>query len=138
MKLNRKRLAVLTAVAALAAAGGAAYTTSNLNGALVDGYQVAGYGALTVSGATLVSLDYTLDGNDPPSVTALTFVTSGDTHNAAGYIGFNGTSTLGASCTGTYSSGTSTTTYSSCALPGATAELVTAITSTDIVVAPTS
>jgi len=138
VKFNKKRVAVLAAVAGLAVAGGAAFTDSNTYTAVQgNGYDTAGYGALDVSGATLVSLDYTLDGNDPPSVTAVTFVVQGDTANASGYIGFNGTGTLGASCTGTYAS--PNTTYSDCDLPDSdTPVLVSTIDSTDIAVAPTS
>ncbi len=136
MRFNKKGLAVVIAVTGLALAGGAAFTQTNDNAALTNGYQITGYGSLTVSGATLVSLDYTLDGNDPTKVTAVTFVTAGDTHEAAGYVGFNGTSVLGAACTGTYAS--PDTTYSSCGLPGGTAELVSAINSTDLTIAPTS
>jgi hypothetical protein len=139
MKLNKKRLGVVGALAVIVIAGGAAFTTSNTYTAIKgNGYDTAGYGALTVSGATLVSIDYTLDGNDPPSVTAVTFVTSGDTHDAAGYIGFNGTGREGAACPGTYDSGTGDTTYTNCGLPGPGAEPVSAITSTDLTVAPTA
>ncbi len=138
MRFHKKGVAVVVAVTGLAIAGGAAFTTNNTNTALTNGYQVTGYGQLSVSGATLVSLDYTLDGNDPTSVTAVTFVTQGNTSNAAGYIGFNGTGVLGAACSGTYSAGTTDTTYTSCGLPGGTAELVTSITSTDLTVAPTA
>ena len=138
MRFNKKGLAVVIAVTGLAIAGGAAFTNSNNNTALTNGYQVTGYGQLSVSGAVLVSLDYTLDGSDPTSVTAVTFVTEGNTSEAAGYVGFNQTGVLGASCTGTYSSSTTDTTYSDCGLPGGSAELVSAITSTDLTVAPTS
>jgi hypothetical protein len=138
VRFNKKGLAVVIAVTGLAIAGGAAFTDNNNNTALVNGYQTTGYGQLDVSGATLVSLDYTLDGNDPTSVTAVTFVTAGNTSEAAGYVGFNKGGVLGAACTGTYSSGTTDTTYSDCGLPGGTAELVSAITSTDLTVAPTA
>lgn len=138
MRFTKKGLAVVIAVTGLAIAGGAAFTNTNDNTELINGYQVTGYGQLSVSGATLVSLDYTLDGKDPTSVTAVTFVTAGNTSAAAGYVGFNGTGTLGAACSGTYSSSTTDTTYSDCGLPGDAAEVVTAITSTDLTVAPTS
>jgi hypothetical protein len=137
VRFNKKGLAVVIAVTGLAIAGGAAFTANNdTTTNLISGYQVTGYGQLSVSGATLVSIDYTLDGKDPTSVTAVTFVTAGNTSNAAGYVGFNNGGVMGAACTGTPSGGD--TTYSDCGLPNGTAELVSAITSTDLTVAPTA
>ncbi len=133
MRFNKKGLAVVIAVTGLAVAGGAAFTNSNITSALTNGYQVTGYGSLAVSGATLVSIDYSLDGSDPTNVTAVTFVTVGDTSAAKGYVGFNGTGSLGAACTGVYAS--PNTTYT-CTVPGG-AEPVSVITSTDLTVAPT-
>ena len=134
MRFNKKGLAAVIALTGLAIAGGAAFTGSNTTTALTSGYQVAGYGSVDVSGATLVSLNYTLNGTDPTSVTAVTFVTAGDTSKALGYVGFNGTGNVGSSCTGTFSS--PNTTYSNCPLPGGTGEPVSAINSTDLTVAP--
>ncbi|MGP8205303.1 MAG: hypothetical protein ACLQVK_04460 [Acidimicrobiales bacterium] len=137
MRFNKKGLAAVIALTGLAIAGGAAFTAGNDPTALQNnGYEVAGYGKLTVTGATLVSLNYTLDGNDPTSVTAVTFVTAGDTSEAQGYVGFNGTGTVGAACTGHYDSDTTYTTYLSCALPTPGTELVQDISSTDLTVAP--
>jgi hypothetical protein len=136
VRFNKKGLAAVIALTGLAIAGGAAFTTSNDSTALTSGYQVAGYGQVTVSGATLISLNYRLDGQDPTSVTAVTFVTAGDTSQALGYVGFNGTGAVGAACTGTYSSSTTDTTYTNCLLPGGANEPVSDINSTDLTVAP--
>lgn len=144
MKLNKKRTAALAALACLAIAGGAAYTDSDNTTALTDGYNVAGYGSVDVTGGvTVVELSYNLTTADPASVETVNFVTSGNTTNASGYVGFNGAGTLGAACAGTLDSTSSDTwygdtIYSDCGLPGGTDELVSDITSTDIAVAPTT
>ena len=143
MKLNKKRTAALAALACLVIAGGAAYTDADNTTAVTDGYNVAGYGSVDVTGGvTIVELSYNLTGDDPAAVSSVNFVTSGNTTNASGYIGFNSTSTLGAACSGTLDSSgdawNGDTVYSQCPLPGGSTELVSDINSTDIAVAPTT
>ena len=78
MRRNNRILVVAVAAGALVLAGSAAFTNT-----LVDSRPantVAGaYGALNVSNATVLAISYTLDGNDPASVTIVHFTTVGDT-----------------------------------------------------------
>jgi hypothetical protein len=112
-------------------AGSAAFTNTLTDSTPTNA--PAAYGTVHASGASVTSISYTLNGDDPPSATAITFVTLGDTSGSTAQIGFNGTGTMDVTgCTGTYN-GTSHTTYD-CTLVDA--ELVSAITTTDIVVAP--
>lgn len=150
MRFNRKRVAVLATVAGLAIAGGAAYTTSTDTSALTnpgnDGLSLAGYGTVTVTGGSVIGINYTIDTQDPPDVTAVTFVALGDTTNASGYVGFNGSTgptTMDTCAAGTSGSGTyAGDTVYSCSVTGyagpSGSEPVASINSTDIALAASS
>jgi hypothetical protein len=121
------------AAGALVMAGSAAFTQT-----LVDNRpantEVGSYGQLSVTNATVTAISYTLDGNDPASVTVVHFTTVGDTSGTTAQVGFNHTGTMNVTgCTGTYSTGTPGSTSYDCTLGSAVA--VTGITSTDIVLA---
>jgi hypothetical protein len=58
MKRSKKRIIAAVAVICALAAGGAAFTASNT----LPGTDVAGYGSVTVSGATVSSIHNNLDG----------------------------------------------------------------------------
>ena len=131
MRRNKRTLIAAIGVGALVLAGSAAFTNTLTDSTPTNA--PAAYGTVHASGASVTSISYTLNGDDPPSATAITFVTLGDTSGSTAQIGFNGTGTMDVTgCTGTYN-GTSHTTYD-CTLVDA--ELVSAITTTDIVVAP--
>jgi hypothetical protein len=120
------------AVGALVLAGTGAFTAANTG----LSSNVVGYGPVNASGANVTDVSYTLDGNDPSSVTAVTVTTQGDTSLSSAGIGFNGTGTMDTaqgSCTGTFSAGRPGHTTYNCTLTSA--GLVSSITSTDIVVA---
>jgi hypothetical protein len=129
MRFNKRHLGVMAALAGLVIAAGAAYTNSLSTSAAVaanPGYQVVGYGNVTVTdGGTLLYVQYNLDGNDPANVTSVTFVMSGNTTGDEGYVGFGKTGKLGAACDPVYgdTAGTTTyatdTTYVDCGLPDA-------------------
>lgn len=102
MRSNTRILAAV-AVAAAVAASGSAFTNSNTQAAS----QVVGYGSTTISGATVSSMVYNLNGPGD-NVNSVTLVLAGDTTASAVSIGFNGGATT--SCgTGTFA--TSATTY---------------------------
>ena len=131
MRRNNRTLIAAIGVGALVLAGSAAFTNTLTDSTPTNA--PAAYGTVHASGASVTAISYTLNGDDPPSATAITFVTLGDTSGSTAQIGFNGTGTMDVTgCTGTYN-GTSHTTYD-CTLVDA--ELVSAITTTDIVVAP--
>jgi len=131
VRRNKRTLIAAIGVGALVLAGSAAFTNSITDGTPTNA--PAAYGTVHASGATVTSISYTLDGNDPPSAIDITFVTLGDTSGSTAQIGFNGTGTMDVTgCTGTYDGSTSTT-YD-CTL--GSAELVSVIHTTDIVVAP--
>ena len=89
-------------IACLVAAGGAAFTNSNTQAA----NQVVGYGSTTISGATVNSMAYNLNGPGD-NVDSVTLVLADDTTAQAVSIGFNGGNT--ASCgTGTFAAGATT------------------------------
>jgi hypothetical protein len=134
VRRNKRTLIAAIGVGALVLAGSAAFTNSITDGTPTNA--PAAYGTLHASGATVTSITYTLDGNDPSSATAVTFVTSGDTSGSTAQVGFNGTGVMDSvGCAGTYATGSpGATTYSDCSLT--TPELVSAITTTDVVVAP--
>jgi hypothetical protein len=133
MRYNKKRLAVVIAAAGLVIAAGAAYTDGMSTTAALTanpGYHEVGYGSISVSGgATLVAVEYNLDGNDPANVTSVTFVVAGNTTGDEGYVGFGGTATLGAACDPSFDDQTGApadvllyaadTTYAGCKLPAA-------------------
>jgi hypothetical protein len=134
VRKNKRTLIAAIGVGALVLAGSSAFTNS-LTDSTPTNAPVA-YGTVHASGATVTSVTYTLDGNDPSSATAITFVTSGDTSGSTAQVGFNGTGVMDSvDCSGTYTTGTpGYTTYTAC--PLTTPKLVSAITTTDIVVAP--
>jgi len=115
-------------------AGSAAFTNTITDSTPTNA--PAAYGTIHASGATVTSITYTLDGNDPPNVTDVKFVASGDTHNSTAQIGFNGSGTMDSvGCTGVFTPGSpGFTTYADCHLT--TPTLVSTITTTDVVVAP--
>jgi len=130
MRRNKRTLIAAIGVGALVLAGSAAFTNT-----LVDSTPAntpVAYGSIHASGATVTSVTYTLDGNDPSNVTVVTFVATGDTSGSTAQVGFNGTGLMNVTgCTGTYN-GSTHTTYA-CTL--GTPVLVSTITATDIVVA---
>ena len=131
MRRNKRTLIAAIGVGALVLAGSAAFTNSITDNTPTNA--PAAYGTIHASGASVTSITYTLDGNDPSSATAITFVAAGDTSGSTAQVGFNGSGTMDVTgCSGTYD-GTTATTYD-CTLN--TPELVSAITTTDIVVAP--
>ncbi len=134
MRRNKRTLIAAIGVGALVLAGSAAFTNTITDGTPTNA--PAAYGTIHASGATVTSVTYTLDGNDPSHVTAVTFVTSGDTHGSTAQIGFNGTGTMDSvDSAGSFTAGSpGFTTYSAC--PLTTPVLVSTITTTDIVVAP--
>jgi hypothetical protein len=131
VRRNNRTLIAAIGVGALVLAGSAAFTNQLTDNTPTNA--PAAYGTVHASGASVTSITYTLDGNDPSSATAITFVTQGDTSGSTAQVGFNGTGTMDVTgCSGTYN-GSTHTTYA-CTL--GTPELVSAITTTDIVVAP--
>jgi hypothetical protein len=130
VRRNKRTLIAAIGVGALVLAGSAAFTNSIVDS--TSAYAPAAYGSVHASGATVTSISYTLDGNDPPNITAVTFTTEGDTSDSTAQIGFNGSSTMHVEdCSGTYAS--PSTTYD-CTLN--TTEPLSDITTTDIAVAP--
>ncbi|MGH9019283.1 MAG: hypothetical protein ACRDY1_16150 [Acidimicrobiales bacterium] len=134
VRKNKRTLIAAIGVGALVLAGSAAFTNS-LTDSTPTNAPVA-YGSVHASGATVTSVTYTLDGNDPSNVVDVTFVTSGDTSGSTAQVGFNSTGAMDSvDCSGTYTTGSpGFTTYTSC--PLTTPVLVSTITTTDIVVAP--
>jgi hypothetical protein len=131
VRRNKRTLIAAIGVGALVLAGSAAFTNSITDSTPTNA--PAAYGSLHASGATVTSITYTLDGNNPSHATVVTFVAAGDTSGSTAQVGFNGTGIMDSTgCTGTYD-GTTQTTYA-CTLT--TPELVSAITETDVVVAP--
>jgi hypothetical protein len=116
-------------IAAVVAAGGAAFTNSNTQAAS----QVVGYGSTTISGATVNSMAYNLN-NPGDNVDSITLVLSGDTTGSAVAIGFNGGTTT--SCgTGTFAAGSPGTTTYTCDNGGSNfAQPTSGLTSTAVVV----
>jgi hypothetical protein len=132
VRRNKRALIAAIGVGALVLAGSAAFTNSITNSSQTNA--PAAYGSVVASGATVTSIDYTLSGANPPYVTAVTFVTTGDTSGSTAQVGFNASGTMNVvGCSGSYDSGTTSTTYD-CTLT--THELVSVITETDIAVAP--
>jgi len=131
VRRNKRTLIAAIGVGALVLAGSAAFTNSITDSTPLN--VPAAYGSIHASGATVTSITYTLDHNNPANVTVVTFVATGDTSGSTAEIGFNGTGVMHkVGCTGTYD-GSTATTYA-CTLT--TTELVSAITETDIAVAP--
>jgi hypothetical protein len=76
------------AIAGIVAAGGTAFTASNTMAAS----QVVGYGSTSISGATVSSLTYNLNGSGD-NVDSVTLVLAGDTTASTVALGFNGAAT---------------------------------------------
>jgi hypothetical protein len=84
MRFNKTtRIAAAVAVIGAVAAGGAAFTAGN-----TVPNTVAGFGSATVSGGTVLSLNYTLS-SDGTAIDTATIVFSGDTSGDTASIGFN-------------------------------------------------
>jgi hypothetical protein len=134
VRKNKRALIAAIGVGALVLAGSSAFTNTLTDSTPTNA--PAAYGTIHASGASVTSVTYTLDGNDPSSVIDVTFVTSGDTSGSTAQVGFNGTGIMDSvACAGVYATGSpGATTYTSC--PMTTPELVSDITTTDIVVAP--
>ena len=117
MRFNKPtRIVAAIAVIGAVAAGGAAFTAGNT---VPD--TVAGFGTDTVSGGTVLSLNYTLNGTGT-NITAATIVFQGDTTADTAAIGFNnGTQTT---CAAGSLDGASNTSYT-CSLSGVTTSSVT-------------
>lgn len=130
MRIKKSWIVAGVLVGGLAAAGGTAFTTS----ATVPSGTVAGYNTVTASGGTVTAMSYTLDGNDPPHVTEVHLTTQGDTTSSSNVeVGFNGTGTMNNCGTGTYTTGSPGSTAYTCTITSP--EAVSAITSTDVVIA---
>jgi hypothetical protein len=90
MRMSSKALGTV-AVAAVIAAGGAAFTSSNTfaGGATAP---LTGYGSTSVTGGTINSLNYNLSA-DGSNVDSVTLVLVGNTTSSAVAIGFDGGAT---------------------------------------------
>jgi hypothetical protein len=134
MYTQHKPARFVFAVAAIAAlaAGGTAFTSSNTfaSGATKP---LTGYGSTNVSGATVNSMAYTLNGAGD-NVNSVTLVLAGDTTGSAVSIGFNAGTTT--SCgTGAFTTGTPGSTSYTCDNGGSNFVRSTAgLTSTAVVV----
>ena len=76
MKRNRKRVLAAVMVIAALAAGGAAFTNS-ITGSPVTNGTTAGYGTLTIDGAVLTDVNYTLSANGT-NITNVNFTFQGN------------------------------------------------------------
>jgi hypothetical protein len=114
VRRNKRTLIAAIGVGALVLAGSSAFTNSLTDNTPTNA--PAAYGTVHASGASVTSVTYTLDGNDPSNVTKVTFVTSGDTSGSTAQVGFNGTGAMDSlDCAGTYTTGTpGYTTYTNC------------------------
>ena len=75
----RKRTLGVVLLAGLAMSGAGAFTAANDVTAVNSGTSnVAGYGAATVTGATVTAIDYTHDSTDGSLLTQVQFVATGD------------------------------------------------------------
>jgi hypothetical protein len=103
---NPARIALAATTIAALAAGGSAFTNSNTfaTGATKA---LTGYGSTSVTGATVNSMTYNLNGPGD-NVNSVTLVLAGDTTTSNVSIGFNGATTT--SCgTGTFATNTTYT-----------------------------
>lgn len=125
MRRNRKVLFVALAVGALVFTGAAAFTNSIDFSAITN--TTVGYGALSVSGATVDSIVYNTN-TSGSQVTSVDFVVAGDTTGSTASLGFNADAPV--VCDGTYSSGLDTTSYT-CDYSGSPVDTAS-ITTTDI------
>lgn len=87
MKRNRKRLIAAVAVIAALAAGGAAFTDSILGNPVTNG-TTAGYGTMSVSGATVSDVNYTLSAAGT-SITEVNFTFTGNLEGDTLELGFD-------------------------------------------------
>lgn len=107
-KSSNKRVLGALAVAGLAVvASGTAFTASNTGMPATD---TVGYGATTVSGATVNSLDYVYN-TAKSTVTGVTLVLAGDTTADTVQLAFNDAAPTTCSDAGTYSDVDTETTY---------------------------
>ena len=84
MRFNKtSRIAAAVAVIGAVAAGGAAFTAGN-----TVPTTTAGFGSATVSGGTVLSLNYTLS-SDGTTINTATIVFQGNTSTDTAAIGFN-------------------------------------------------
>jgi hypothetical protein len=121
------RTALIVVSVAAAAAAGSAFTASNTfaPGATVP---LTGYGTTHVTGATVKSLVYNLDGPGT-NVTSVTLELAGDTSGSSVFLGFNG-GTVATCGTGTVATDTTYTCSDASTFPQNTALL----TDTSVVV----
>lgn len=103
----RKRTLGVALLAGLAFSGASAFTASNDVTALEQtNANTAGYGAATVTGATVLSVDYVQDTGDGSRIDSVKFVADGDLIGKEATIRLIGTSTSNHTCdTGVASSG---------------------------------
>ncbi|HXW35618.1 MAG TPA: hypothetical protein VEJ87_13650 [Acidimicrobiales bacterium] len=129
MRLRKKEVVAVVAIAGLLLAGASAFTAANT---FTNSNTTVGYGSENVTGATVSAIDYTLSA-DGTTITAVTLVTVGDTSGSAAAVGFTvgGTALPTSACgAGTYASGPNATTYSCTGL----SQLVSTVQATDVVV----
>lgn len=125
------KLLAAVAVACLAAAGGSAFTNSNTLDPSVTGLRVGYISTSIPTGMVIKDVDYTLSA-DGTTVVTTTVQVVGDTSDSDLAVGFNLQNTS-ACAAGTYSGGTSLTTYV-CTMDGTNATITTtAITTIQIV-----
>jgi hypothetical protein len=100
MKGKTKKIVLAVAVIAAVAAGGVAFTQANV----VTGPNTAGYASVTVSGADITDVHYTLDatGVNITDVDLTTTVTDLVADSLTVKIGFNGGSLTACTVTGAH------------------------------------
>jgi hypothetical protein len=106
--MNKKLLASAGAVVALGLSAGGAFTASNTMDA---GAQTAGFGNVTVSGATVDTIDYTQNA-DGTQIDSATVVFTGDQTGKTVKVGFG--SVANKSCTLAAYDSTALTTTATC------------------------
>jgi len=129
VRRTRRTLAAAVGVGALVLAGAAAFTNSL---GYSNSNTTVAYGSENVTGATVTSIQYGLS-SDGTTVNSVTFVATGDTHGSGASVGFTtsgGNGAMSACGSGSYNSGSDSTTYVCSGLTQA----VSGITATDIVV----
>lgn len=132
MRIKAKWLVGAVAVGSLVFAGTSTFTASNT----LPSSATAGFGTITTSGGSVTGVSYTLDSTDPPSLATVTITDSaGDEHTLTASIGFglgnggSGNTSMTTCATGSYNSGTTTTTWV-CTL--SSGPLLSQVISTDI------
>jgi len=117
MKRNKKRLIAAVAVIAALAAGGAAFTDSIVGSPVTNG-TTAGYGTMSITGATVTDVNYTLSASGT-SVTEVNFTFTGNLEGDTLELAFDNANlaqcahtgiTNGVIPSGAYNSGTGNTT----------------------------